>query len=97
VTAPVVRRLHLAAVLGSPALARAAVEDAVRSAGLADLRDEALLLTTELVTNGVIHAGTDLELEIVADLDAISVMVLDGRCGPLSLTGWDATTPGPDP
>ena len=64
---------------------------------LTGVLDEALLLTTELVTNGVVHAGTELEIEIIAGVDALSVMVLDRRCGPLSLTGWDATTPGPTP
>lgn len=52
-------------------------------AGLTEVLDEALLLTTELSTNGVIHAGTDLELEIVADTDSLTVCVMDFRTGPL--------------
>jgi phosphoserine phosphatase RsbU/P len=93
VTAPVVRRLRLPAAQSSPAVARAAVNDAITDVGLSTIRDEALLLTTELITNAVVHAGTEMELEILASSEAISVMVLDNHCGPLSLTGWDATSP----
>lgn len=57
--------------------------------------DEALLLTTELVTNGVVHARTELEIEILATPQGVSVMVLDHRCGPLSLTAWSAKTSAP--
>lgn len=96
-TAPVVRRLRLPPAQSSPAVARAAVYEAVLEADLTAVLDEAMLLTTELVTNGVVHARTELEIEIIASADAISVMVLDRRCGPLALTGWDATTPGPTP
>ena len=45
--------------------------------GLGELRDEVLLLTSELVTNGVVHAGTELELEIIADPGGIQVTVTD--------------------
>src|SRR5262245_15595132 len=46
-------------------------------AGHAGLRDEALLLTSELVTNGVIHARTEVELDIVADPGGVTVTVTD--------------------
>lgn len=45
--------------------------------GLHHVRDEALLLTSELVTNGVIHAGTDVEVEAVADANGLHVAVTD--------------------
>jgi serine phosphatase RsbU (regulator of sigma subunit) len=50
---------------------------------LTDLLDEALLLTTELATNGVLHAGTDLDLEIAADGLGLTVTVLDQLPGPI--------------
>jgi two-component sensor histidine kinase len=42
----------------------------------------AVLLTSELVTNGVIHARTDLEIRLDLTLDAIRVEVVDlgGGC-----------------
>jgi sigma-B regulation protein RsbU (phosphoserine phosphatase) len=55
----------------------------MQEAGLELLLDEALLLTTELTTNGVVHAGTDLDVEIIASTETITVTVLDFRVGPL--------------
>jgi serine phosphatase RsbU (regulator of sigma subunit)/anti-sigma regulatory factor (Ser/Thr protein kinase) len=55
---------------------------------MTELLDEALLLTTELCTNGVIHAGTDLDIEIVADDGSLSVCVMDFRSGPLTDVRW---------
>ena len=88
-TASVMRRLRLPAAQSSPAAARTAVYEAIIEVDLVGMLDEALLLTTELVTNAVIHARTDLEIEIAAGRDGISVMVLDHHCGPLALTEWD--------
>lgn len=78
-TAQLVRRTRLPAEPASPATARSVVNAAVTEAGLTDVLDEALLLTTELCTNGVVHAGTDLELEIVTTVDSITVTVVDFR------------------
>jgi serine phosphatase RsbU (regulator of sigma subunit)/anti-sigma regulatory factor (Ser/Thr protein kinase) len=44
---------------------------------LTELMDEALLLTTELTTNGVVHARTDIDIEVVADRDELTVTVTD--------------------
>jgi serine phosphatase RsbU (regulator of sigma subunit) len=52
--------------------------------GLTEVLDEALLLTTELATNAVVHARTALDLEIVADPDNITVTVMDFRTGPIT-------------
>ena len=41
----------------------------------------AVLLTSELVTNGVIHAGTDLEVRLDVAEDAIRVEVVDSGGG----------------
>jgi len=50
-------------------------------ADLTELLDEALLLTTELVTNGVLHAGTDLDIEVIADPTGLTVTVADHTPG----------------
>lgn len=54
--------------------------------GLSDLLDEALLLTTELATNGVVHAGTDIDVNVVADDSGVTVTVTDYRSGPIEPT-----------
>jgi len=81
--APTVRRLTLPAELRSPGAARAAVRSVAVEVGLTDLLDEALLLTTELVTNVVVHANTDATLEVLADSSGLTVTVLDGLPGPI--------------
>jgi sigma-B regulation protein RsbU (phosphoserine phosphatase) len=79
----VARRVRLPADRRTPAAARAVVRSVLVEARLTELLDEALLLTTELSTNGVLHAGTDLDLEIVADDTGLTVTVLDMAPGPL--------------
>lgn len=81
--APIVRRLPLPADLRSPATARSVVRTVAAAAQLTEVLDEALLLTTELVTNAVVHAGTDLTVEITADGDGLTITVLDTLAGPL--------------
>lgn len=78
-----VRRARLPADRRTPAAARAIVRAVLSEADLEDLLNEALLLTTELSTNAVVHAGTDLELEVVADRSGLSVLVTDFAPGPL--------------
>jgi serine phosphatase RsbU (regulator of sigma subunit)/anti-sigma regulatory factor (Ser/Thr protein kinase) len=73
----VVRRIRLSADRRTPASAREVVRAALTEAELTDVLDEALLLTTELTTNGVVHAGTDIDLEVVADGDEVTVTVTD--------------------
>src|SRR6185503_3011738 len=77
VSGPIVRRLRLPPTDTSPAAARGAVSAVLDEADLGSLRAEALLLTSELVTNGVIHARTDVEIEIVANPDGVRVTVTD--------------------
>jgi serine phosphatase RsbU (regulator of sigma subunit)/anti-sigma regulatory factor (Ser/Thr protein kinase) len=75
------RRVRLPADRRTPAAARAVVRSVLEEAGLADLLDEALLLTTELSTNAVVHAGTDLDLQVVADRVGLTVTVMDDARG----------------
>ena len=65
----------------SPGLARRLVEAAVTAAGLDALMDEALLLTTELVTNAVVHAGTEVELAVHTSDSLLRVEVVDFHPG----------------
>jgi anti-sigma regulatory factor (Ser/Thr protein kinase) len=50
--------------LGAPAQARRSVASALDAWGLGQLGDDAILLTSELVTNAVIHAGTPIVLVV---------------------------------
>ncbi|HIW62753.1 MAG TPA: SpoIIE family protein phosphatase [Candidatus Stackebrandtia excrementipullorum] len=80
------RQLRLPANHRSPAAARAVVREVLAEVGLTDLLDEALLLTTELATNGVVHAGTDIDVNVVADDSGVTVTVTDYRSGPIEPT-----------
>lgn len=76
-----VRRVRLPADRRTPAAARAVVRSVLEEAKLEELLDAALLLTTELSTNAVVHAGTDLDLEVVADRRGVTVTVIDDARG----------------
>jgi len=43
-----------------------------------DVRDRAVLLTNELVTNAVVHAGGPVELEVVRSDEGVRICVSDG-------------------
>ena len=59
-----VRRVRLPNDRRTPAAARALVRSVLEEAGLDGLLNEALLLTTELSTNAVVHAGTELDIDV---------------------------------
>jgi phosphoserine phosphatase RsbU/P len=61
----------------SPAAARRLVEEALLAAGLEVLLDDALLLISELVTNAVVHAGTEVELNIDIGVGRARIEVID--------------------
>jgi GAF domain-containing protein/anti-sigma regulatory factor (Ser/Thr protein kinase) len=65
----------------SPSLARRLVEGVMNEAGLQHLVDEALLLVTELVTNAVVHAGTEVGVDIDVDERGVRVEVFDAGPG----------------
>ncbi|MEO3815498.1 SpoIIE family protein phosphatase [Plantactinospora sp. B24E8] len=78
-----VRRVRLPADRRTPAAARALVRSVLAEAGLDELLNEALLLTTELSTNAVEHARTELDIEVVADESGLTVTVSDFAVGPI--------------
>jgi serine phosphatase RsbU (regulator of sigma subunit)/anti-sigma regulatory factor (Ser/Thr protein kinase) len=77
------RRVRLPADRRTPAAARALVRSVLADAGLEELLNEALLLTTELSTNAVEHARTELDIEVLADPSGLTVTVSDFAAGPI--------------
>ena len=78
-----VRRVRLPNDRRTPAAARALVRSVLEEAGLDTLLNEALLLTTELSTNAVVHANTELDIEVSADHAGLTVTVTDFAPGPV--------------
>jgi anti-sigma regulatory factor (Ser/Thr protein kinase) len=70
--------LELPADTSSPARARAIVSDVLHRWHLAELEDAATLLVSELVTNGVRHAGTGMRLVLTRQTpEQIRIAVTD--------------------
>jgi phosphoserine phosphatase RsbU/P len=82
-TGGLVRRVRLPNDRRTPAAARALVRSVLEEAGLDGLLNEALLLTTELSTNAVVHANTELDIEVSADHGGLTVTVTDFAPGPV--------------
>ncbi|MFG2633697.1 SpoIIE family protein phosphatase [Streptomyces sp. NPDC048362] len=61
----------------SVATARAFVRDTLQGWGLADIVDDAVVLTSELVTNAVVHAGTHADVLCLRTDDGVRVEVAD--------------------
>jgi len=78
-----VRRVRLPNDRRTPAAARALVRVVLEEAGLEALLNEALLLTTELSTNAVVHANTELDIDVRADPTGVTVTVTDFAPGPV--------------
>ncbi|GAB2865072.1 SpoIIE family protein phosphatase [Nocardioides pacificus] len=78
---PVVRRavsLHLDVSDAAPTLARRLVGEHLGECGLSEgVIDDALLVTSELVTNAILHAASPVELRLRADDDEVLIEVLD--------------------
>jgi len=83
IAAALVRRVRLPNDRRTPAAARALVRSVLEESGLDSLVNEALLLTTELSTNAVVHAGTELDIEVEADPAGLTVTVTDFAPGPV--------------
>lgn len=60
------------------ALARRFVMDAVHRLGRDAAADVAELLTSEVVTNAVLHAGTAVQLRVLGEQGAVRIEVTDG-------------------
>jgi anti-sigma regulatory factor (Ser/Thr protein kinase) len=69
--------MTLPAGVMTPRAARAFVSAWLSSWGLDDLRDRAVLATSELVTNAVEHAGGDVGVRIEVDDDEVRIAVTD--------------------
>ncbi|MGW2179200.1 SpoIIE family protein phosphatase [Streptomyces sp. NPDC001732] len=81
----------------SVATARAFVRDTLQGWGYADVVDDAVVLTSELVTNAVVHAGTAADVLCLRTEDGVRIEVSDHypeREIPLQSTGPDFV--GPD-
>ncbi|KUN78955.1 PAS domain S-box protein [Streptomyces bungoensis] len=61
----------------SVATARSFVRDTLQGWGFADIVDDAVVLTSELVTNAVVHAGTHADVLCLRSEDAVRVEVSD--------------------
>ncbi len=81
------RRLRLPADERTPAAARALVREVLTAGGRTDALDSALLLVSELATNGVVHAGTQVDVEVAADEFGVTVTVSDQQAGPVEVHG----------
>jgi PAS domain S-box-containing protein len=61
----------------SVATARSFVRDTLQGWGLADIADDAVVLTSELVTNAVVHAGTAAQVLCLRGVDGVRIEVAD--------------------
>ncbi|WP_255307966.1 SpoIIE family protein phosphatase [Streptomyces marincola] len=61
----------------SVATARGFVRDTLQGWGLTDLIEDAVVLTSELVTNAVVHAGTAADVRCLRDPDGVRIEVVD--------------------
>ncbi len=61
----------------SVASARSFVRDTLQGWGFADIVDDAVVLTSELVTNAVVHAGTTAEVLCLRSEDGVRIEVAD--------------------
>jgi PAS domain S-box-containing protein len=78
-TKGVQQRATLAPAAESARTARRLVADVLSSVGGDELVDTATLLTSELVTNGIVHAHTDLQIVVEATSAWVRVEVIDGN------------------
>lgn len=62
-----------------------------------DLEDRLRLVASELVTNAVLHARTDIEVRLIVDATLVSLEVLDQSDRPIMRARVDAHRAGPTP
>lgn len=73
--------------LRAPAAARRRITAALIRAQRVDLLETAVLLASELVTNVVVHAGTEVGMQVVLDDEGLRIGVSDANIGPLLAPG----------
>jgi anti-sigma regulatory factor (Ser/Thr protein kinase) len=89
------RSLRLPPTALSSTRARRFVLSALADWGLTSLRDTAALLTSEVVTNSVLHARTDFDVVVSRLDDGIAVEVTDGsQRAPIRRRQVDEATTG---
>ena len=77
----------------SPARARAFLADRLAAWDCAGAGEVALLLLSELVTNGVLHAGTPVGVAAGYDGRTVAVAVTDGVPGGITPGPWPVSHP----
>jgi anti-sigma regulatory factor (Ser/Thr protein kinase) len=89
------RVLRLPPTARSTTQARRFIVSALDEWDLDGLRDTAALLTSELVTNSVLHARTEVEISIARLDDGVSIEVKDGsRRSPVRRMQYNEATTG---
>ena len=68
----------------APVRARRFVGEMLLAAHLTDLCDEAQLLTSELVTNALVHSASALNVTVSTTPDGVTVHVQDADTGPIT-------------
>src|SRR3954454_12502691 len=75
----------------APQVARRFVTAQLTAYGADDLVDVAALLTSELVTNAVVHAASAVEVDVVRATEGVTVKVRDADTGPLVMRAGGGT------
>jgi anti-sigma regulatory factor (Ser/Thr protein kinase) len=88
------QRLELPAQPASARRARRFVGDFLRAQGVEDVSDVCVLLTSELVTNAVLYAQSDIEVTVRVSTEGVRVAVCDASSVPpvRRLVGTEATS-----
>lgn len=79
--------LHLPAEPASTRQARRFVSDALDRWSCPQLTDAAELLTSELVTNAVVHAHSEVDLCMTRTRSGVRIEVMDEAAGPVAPVG----------
>jgi anti-sigma regulatory factor (Ser/Thr protein kinase) len=86
--------LHFPASTDSPRRARHDVVEALHECGVQEIDDVAALLTSELVTNSVMHASSDVEVSCEIDGRRVRVAVSDNSPATPVVGGYGGTETG---
>jgi serine phosphatase RsbU (regulator of sigma subunit)/anti-sigma regulatory factor (Ser/Thr protein kinase) len=79
---------------GAPGEARRFVRSSVAEAGLDELAGDAVLLTSELCENAVLHAGTGFSVDLAADGTGLTLAITDHGSTPMELRRAVPPAPG---